>query len=103
MTAALENFKSMEGSNKILFLGDMFELGEAAKEEHQKIADFAAELHFENVILIGENFSKTSCNFPKFNSFTTLEENLVAMNLKNNTILIKGSRGMALERILKLL
>jgi UDP-N-acetylmuramoyl-tripeptide--D-alanyl-D-alanine ligase len=103
MVAALENFHAMEGVNKVLFLGDMFELGEASIEEHQKIADFVSELNFENVILVGENFSKTTCSFRKFNSFSSLAEHIGALKLKNNTILIKGSRGMALERVLHLL
>lgn len=103
MRAALENFKGIQGSNKVLFLGDMFELGEAAPDEHQRIIDYVAELNFQDVILVGENFYNTKCNFLKFKSFAHLEESFGQLNLKNNSILIKGSRGMALERILNLL
>jgi UDP-N-acetylmuramoyl-tripeptide--D-alanyl-D-alanine ligase len=101
--AALENFKQAKGENKIMFLGDMFELGKEAETEHQIIVDFLAENPFGNVFLVGSNFFKTTSNashIRKFETFeelkTTLENNLP----KNATILIKASRGMALERIL---
>ncbi|RKR07709.1 UDP-N-acetylmuramoyl-tripeptide--D-alanyl-D-alanine ligase [Maribacter vaceletii] len=104
MKAALENFNQIKEDNKILFLGDMFELGSSAYKEHQNIADLAEELIFKKVYLIGENFSKTKTKLSTFNSFDTLkvylEENAVP---KNTSILIKGSRGMALERILDLI
>lgn len=103
MMAALENFKQAKGENKIMFLGDMFELGKEAETEHQIIVDFLAENPFGNVFLVGSNFFKTTSNashIRKFETFeelkTTLENNLP----KNATILIKASRGMALERIL---
>lgn len=103
MMAALENFKQAKGENKIMFLGDMFELGKEAETEHQIIVDFLAENPFGNVFLVGNNFFKTTSNashIRKFETFeelkTTLENNLQ----KNATILIKASRGMALERIL---
>ncbi len=103
MKAALENFKSMKGKNKLLFLGDMFELGASAADEHQRIVDYVSELNFQDVIIIGANFNNTKCDFLKFKSFTNLEESFDQLKLKNNFILIKGSRGMALERILNLL
>ena len=104
MTAALENFKMMADHPKIAFLGDMFELGKAAATEHQAIADLASQLKFEDVYLIGKNFYKRNTGLKKFDSFETasayLKENPID---KKSTVLIKGSRGMALERILELL
>ncbi|WP_299434398.1 UDP-N-acetylmuramoyl-tripeptide--D-alanyl-D-alanine ligase [uncultured Maribacter sp.] len=103
MTAALENFSTLKENTKILFLGDMFELGKTSQEEHQNIADLAQDLNFNSVFLIGENFNQTKTNLQKFNSFESLKLYLKENNLpKNSTILIKGSRGMALERILDL-
>lgn len=104
MKAALENFSCMKGENKVVFLGDMFELGEAAYQEHQDIADFANKLHFSELYLIGENFNAIDTPLQTFPSFDT-----ISRYLENNPvdrkchILIKGSRGMALERLLKLL
>jgi len=108
MAAALENFKGMEGAPKIAFLGDMFELGETAANEHQLIADLAAGMGFKRTYLIGSHFNETKIDreveLKKFDSYESarryLEENPVK---EAATILIKGSRGMALERILGLL
>jgi UDP-N-acetylmuramoyl-tripeptide--D-alanyl-D-alanine ligase len=103
MQAALENFKNLEASSKIAILGDMFELGEAAVDEHQKIAEFAEELNLKLVFLIGELFSKTATNDSiKFIDFDTFKNNYNSTEFSNSTLLIKGSRGMKLERILDL-
>ena len=103
MLAALENFKQTKGDNKILFLGDMFELGKDAEKEHQNIVDFLLENPFGKVYLVGSNFFKTSniaSHIKAFETFEDLKKELVTENHKHATILIKGSRGMALERIL---
>ncbi|MUH36336.1 UDP-N-acetylmuramoyl-tripeptide--D-alanyl-D-alanine ligase [Zobellia amurskyensis] len=101
MKAALENFAQMEGIHKVAFLGDMFELGEIAPAEHQNIANLARELNFDDVILVGENFYKTSTSYKKHSSFGELKDFLKDQKLSpESLILIKGSRGMALERIL---
>jgi UDP-N-acetylmuramoyl-tripeptide--D-alanyl-D-alanine ligase len=103
MQAALENFKNLEASSKIAILGDMFELGEAAVDEHQKIAEFAEELNLKLVFLIGELFLKTATNDAiKFIDFDTFKNNYNSTEFSNSTLLIKGSRGMKLERILDL-
>ncbi|RRQ47432.1 UDP-N-acetylmuramoyl-tripeptide--D-alanyl-D-alanine ligase [Maribacter algicola] len=103
MYAAIQNFTKIEGGTKVLFLGDMFELGESAHEEHQKIADLAKELDFDNVFLIGQNFYEVKSGFKKMKSFDDLKNHLTKYSLPNSTFLIKGSRGMALERILELI
>ncbi|GMN10996.1 UDP-N-acetylmuramoyl-tripeptide--D-alanyl-D-alanine ligase [Croceitalea sp. MTPC9] len=103
MLAALENFNSINTEHKVLFLGDMFELGETSSKEHQAIADVAKKMNFNSVYLIGENFFTTNTDFQKFRSFDDLEAHLRQINLTKSTILIKGSRGMALERTLELL
>lgn len=101
MTVALEHFANTKDKSKILFLGDMFELGDTAHEEHQNIADLAQQLGFETIFLIGENFYKVAGAQRKFTSFEAftayLEQNPIP---KDTTLFIKGSRGMALERIL---
>ena len=103
MKAALDNFKNLKSSNKIVFLGDMFELGNSAKKEHQIIADLVAEMKFDKSYLIGKNFSNTETDLITFESFDDLEKFLKITALENSTILIKGSRGMALERVLEVL
>ncbi|MEJ1223060.1 UDP-N-acetylmuramoyl-tripeptide--D-alanyl-D-alanine ligase [Sediminicola sp. 1XM1-17] len=103
MKAALENFDVMEAHHKIVFIGDMFELGETAAKEHQFIADLAASSKFEKVYLIGENFYKTESDLQKFRTFDELAKHLKNNPPKQASILIKGSRGMALERILDII
>jgi UDP-N-acetylmuramoyl-tripeptide--D-alanyl-D-alanine ligase len=105
MLAALKNLKQLDSVNKYLFLGDMFELGNAAEFEHQAIVTYI-ETNFENhIFLIGENFFKTTTKKTthKFSKFEGLKSELKTLILKDATLLIKGSRGMALERILGLL
>ena len=107
MEAALNNFAGLEAKSKIAFLGDMFELGESAVEEHQYIADLARNLDLENVIFLGENFKKIKTKNHQFENIKDLEEKglpaEISYLLPQATILIKGSRGMKLEGILDLL
>jgi UDP-N-acetylmuramoyl-tripeptide--D-alanyl-D-alanine ligase len=104
MTVALQNFEKLEAKNKIAILGDMFELGQDAKKEHLDIAELANSLQLSKVIFIGENFHnaihETNETYKSFNDFKA-QYNLDTF--KNATLLIKGSRGMALERIIELL
>jgi UDP-N-acetylmuramoyl-tripeptide--D-alanyl-D-alanine ligase len=106
MLAALENFNQSTASNKILFLGDMFELGNDTSIEHQNIVNYIEEHIIGNVNLFGKNFYKTIVKKPyikKFETFEDLKSHLKTIKLDNAFILIKGSRGMALERVLELL
>jgi UDP-N-acetylmuramoyl-tripeptide--D-alanyl-D-alanine ligase len=105
MRAALLNFEKQTGE-KTVILGDMFELGNEAKKEHQTITDLISILDLNQIILIGENFYQShtnSKNQTQYKSFEEFKNNFDFSKIKNQTILIKGSRGMALERILQLL
>lgn len=104
MKAALENFNVIAGENKIVFLGDMFELGATAAMEHQDIADITEQFDFTDGYLIGENFNGITTSLKTFESFETFSDYLNKNPLKNKgNVLIKGSRGMALERLLEIL
>lgn len=106
MMAAIENFKQAEGNNKILYLGDMFELGGDARTEHQNIVDFLSKDKFAEVYLVGENFFGTdisSSHIQKFRTFEELKTQVQKSPPTEATILIKASRGMAMERILEVL
>lgn len=106
MIAALENFKNAKDENKIMFLGDMFELGKESKTEHQNIVDFLSEDEFGKVFLVGSNFVKAknkASHIQQFETFDELKATIQRDAPTNASILIKASRGMALERILDLL
>lgn len=104
MEVALLNLKEQIG-HKIAILGDMFELGKEAPKEHQYIADLAVSLNLSQVIFIGENFypcNTTTDRVQLFRSFNDFK-NQCNICFKNHIILIKGSRGMALERVMELI
>lgn len=106
MKAALLNFEKLHDKIKMAFLGDMFELGQDSEKEHQTIVDLASTLLLDRVILIGENFYKTkivSAKILVFKSFEDFKSQFNLSNITNAALLIKGSRGMAMERILDLL
>ncbi len=106
MLAALENFRQAKGENKILILGDMFELGEHASTEHQKIVTYLEQHPFAKIYLIGENFNNThstASHITTFQDFENFKTFWKSEHFKDGNLLVKGSRGMALERILDLL
>ena len=100
MKAALESFFSSKKEDQVLILGDMLELGSFANEEHQKIVDLIETKNIEEILLIGPEFNKTktsTSDFKKFDNTTSAIPYLQKKNFENKTILIKGSRGIALE------
>jgi len=105
MMAALSNFANIKNENKCLILGDMLELGDASEEEHQKIADYIEEKKFTDVFLIGTQFKNTKFQTQKkkFDQVELLSNYLKTQPIENKLILIKGSRGIHLEKILELL
>jgi UDP-N-acetylmuramoyl-tripeptide--D-alanyl-D-alanine ligase len=105
MKEAIDNFNNLDTKNKLMILGDMFELGIESSKEHQFILDLVLQ-HNINTIFIGNEFYKQKINHNKllfFENFKIFEEFLIENPINAQSILIKGSRGMALERILNFL
>ncbi len=101
MEAALIHFSNSNEKNKIIVIGDMFELGKDKIQYHQKIINLCKKIDFKKVFIVGEIFSKT--NFPKeFISKLNVNElidHLKSFSINNSCILVKGSRGIELEKI----
>ncbi|WP_413999388.1 UDP-N-acetylmuramoyl-tripeptide--D-alanyl-D-alanine ligase [Flavobacterium sp. W1B] len=103
MEVAIENFIQLEKPNKIAILGDMFELGVESIQEHKNIVDLLSKSEDLRCYFIGKDFYHNRIkkdNFGFFESFDSFLEVLKEQKFESKTILIKGSRGMALERIL---
>jgi UDP-N-acetylmuramoyl-tripeptide--D-alanyl-D-alanine ligase len=103
MAAAVANFAKLDAPKKMLILGDMFELGDAAEEEHLALGKLIAAEKFDIVILSGKLMQHALPALPKAYYFPDKFSlhNWVMDNPQENTyILIKGSRGMALETVL---
>ncbi len=105
MMAALTNFATIQNNQKCIILGDMLELGESSHEEHQKIVNYIEEQNFEAIFLVGVQFKNTSDRIKKqkFDHVELLSNYLKTQPIENKLILIKGSRGIHLEKILELL
>lgn len=105
MAAALTNLELLKGSNKTVIIGDMFELGEESAKQHLNIIEQAEKLDIDTLIFIGTHFYNAKQNH-KGHFFGTLSEAAAFLKtnpLKNALILLKGSRGMALEQLMPLL
>ena len=102
MAAALENMAVISAKNKVVILGDMFELGKESFEEHQKLVRQAIALNFDQVIFVGNEFFKHKCDGAKFYA-TTTEALTEVSHIQNGFILLKASRGMAFEKLLTIL
>ncbi len=101
--AAILNFAQMDVLNKTLILGDMLELGEQSEKEHQNMIDLLKQNQLYNVLLVGSEFKKANHQFPVFDNVDSLINYLQEKPIKNNYILIKGSRGIKLEKVVPIL
>lgn len=100
MRAAILNFVQMNVEHKTLIIGDMFELGKQSDTEHQNIVDLLQQNSFENVLLVGKDFMKTRNPYQCFAEVSELKVYLQNNPIHDNYVLIKGSRGVKLEKIL---
>ena len=101
--AALKSFAQKKAKSKGIILGDMLELGVEALEEHQKILSQALAIKFEEIYLVGNLWPELEIENSKIKIFKTSEvlRDYFLENPSNvTTLFLKGSRGIALEKIL---
>src|SRR5664280_2896377 len=105
MRLAIDSFSAIKADHKIIIIGDMLELGEKSQEEHLKVLKMLQSDIAEKVLLVGPVFYKISAKsgFKAFDKIDKLMEFIRGVPITGNTILIKGSRGMGLEKIYDLL
>jgi len=103
MAVAIENFLQLDNQNKIVILGDMFELGQESDFEHKAIVTLLLNAANITCYFLGRKFFANRIdknNFHFYETFETFKNHLQTIKIENSSILIKGSRGMALERTL---
>lgn len=102
MSAAIENFATMKMKSKFLILGDMLELGKESEKEHLDLLDLLDKNELSDTLLVGEIFSKLRSSY-KFKTYETVDDLIVYLEeigLKDKYILVKGSRGIKLEKVI---
>ena len=103
MSHSIKNFRNISGDEHLLILGDMRELGHESAEEHHKIIMLLKELDFKNVMLVGEEFKKVNDSYDSYTDIDKLIEHIKENDISGCKILVKGSRGVRLEKVINLL
>jgi UDP-N-acetylmuramoyl-tripeptide--D-alanyl-D-alanine ligase len=103
--ASVRNFMSLKIENKYIILGDMLELGNESRTEHERIVELLTDLSAEKVLLVGEIYSSLKINqsYLQFQDVNELKVWLSKNKITESNILIKGSRGIKLEKLIELL
>jgi UDP-N-acetylmuramoyl-tripeptide--D-alanyl-D-alanine ligase len=103
MTAAIENLAEMTAPNKVLILGDMYELGEGSAEEHRKIGELLKSKSFTQVYFCGELIKEGLTTYPDAHFFKDkliLAQEVKRQKYTDTLFLLKASRGIGLEKII---
>jgi len=102
MEAAIANLGRLSAKHKIAILGDMFELGQESAKMHQRVIDLAMQAHFAELIFIGTQFYQWHNDYKArfFEKKEDAQSFLQKQTWRDSLVLLKGSRGMALETLL---
>ncbi|MDB4107608.1 UDP-N-acetylmuramoyl-tripeptide--D-alanyl-D-alanine ligase [Bacteroidia bacterium] len=103
MQVAISNFAKMPQKNKVIILGDMFEMGPTANQEHDDLLQWASQFDFTKTYTLGDHFSAISQNsgLTTPSSMEELGNEIHSSNYQSTAFLIKGSRGMKMERVVE--
>jgi len=100
MKAAIENFAKLDANPKVIFIGGMMELGDDSIVEHQALVYLIEQYPWQQVILVGGDFSKVNHSFLYFNSSTDAQEWFNKQHFEHTHLLVKGSRSMQMEKVI---
>jgi UDP-N-acetylmuramoyl-tripeptide--D-alanyl-D-alanine ligase len=106
MEAALKNFSNIEADRKYAMLGDMLELGDDSLNLHLAVLDQCAASGFERVFLVGKEFGDAlrergdDDGFLWFRDSASLAEWCASGEIQDAVVLIKGSRGTRMEKVI---
>jgi UDP-N-acetylmuramoyl-tripeptide--D-alanyl-D-alanine ligase len=102
MRSALQLFSSLQANRKVLVLGDMLELGESSHAEHRALISCVDKAKADIVIFVGTAFERVGCStalhLPNADNLDTV----VSLLHQGDLVLVKGSRGLRLERLVEL-
>ena len=101
MKAAIENFAAMSGEKKIVIIGGMMELGKESIEEHTQIIAQLKKYKWHKVAVAGKDYTNLPADMLHFNTSEEVAEWYRTQQFENATILIKGSRSMAMEKVIQ--
>lgn len=102
MEAAIRNLAGMKATRKVAVLGDMYELEGETEKEHRNVGVWLKDNGIEEAYLCGPFMKAARASFPQARFFETRAELIEALrgaNIRQATILVKASRGMALEKV----
>lgn len=110
MRAALSNFAVMEKRLSAMVLGDMLELGDESQNEHKGILEIISGMNANLLFFVGKEYRQAAFSFSDivskarfFDTSVELKDYLIANPLKNHTVLVKGSRGTCVEKVVEAL
>jgi UDP-N-acetylmuramoyl-tripeptide--D-alanyl-D-alanine ligase len=101
MKAAIENFASIKGDNKVLLLGAMMELGEESIAEHESLITLIQQFPWQTVVLVGGDFGNINHPYLYFENAALAKEWYEAQNFSNTHFLVKGSRSFKMETVME--
>ena len=102
MRAAIDSYNTINDDYKSMILGDMLELGKESEAEHKAVLQYVHDCGYENAYFIGKNFYKYKDDY-KYNFFETVEDlckYFITNPEKSKIFLVKGSRGIRLEKVI---
>lgn len=101
MEVSIRNFSSYNDNQKVAIIGEMLELGDYVEEEHKRVAELVKSSGFYLAIFVGKGFKNEAKDYLYFPDSESCAQYLEVHPIHNSLILLKGSRGVKLERVME--